>query len=935
MLDPGEGLVGRVFAEKRVLTYDAAAGASRAAIRSSSDSRCGRASRCRYATEGEVAGVLFAGRQDLGVPFTTTDVLLLLVIADRVGSSLVHQRLLERRGDHLAHLRELRALVDANLPAREPREILARASDAACRLAGVRGALALAGAAPGRLEVLAGAGLLASVGPERFRAADDLLGEGFAADGAAGDPRSPGATTGPPRRVRAEPVRGGRHPGGPAGADARARPRGGAPLPGRPGAAGLLAGGNGVGADARGAHRGRARGGAADRARAATRSPSTRPTRPARGAAERTRVLAALGAGLTRELHPVFATLLGRAQLLLARDPGDPLREGLVALEEAAWRGTDLLQRLLGLAEADQRGGVAELPAIAQEAVSFARARLRAEAGSRGAIEMAADLGATPPVEAGPVALREAVVGLVLNAVEAMPAGGTLSVRTRTHEGGAELVLVDVGEGIPAEVRPRIFDPFFTTRPGHLGLGLSVAEAVVLRAGGRLDVDRAGAGGGTRVTLWLPAAGARPAAPVPDAAAAARPGAGEARPPASLTGSVLVVEEEEGIRTEVLDTLMAVGHRVEAVPDADAALARLGQGGIDVVLTDLALRDRSGLHLASAVKKRSPGTAVVLLTGWGRRLQEDRLRESGVDVMLVKPAPARSGPRSGRGRPHPPPPGVTAAGARPRRLATVDLGTNTVRLLVVDEREAAQGWRALHQTQRVTRLGEGQAAAGRLLPEPMRRTAAAVAEFARAARDLARLFDPDSRHERGPRGGQPRRVRGAPGGGIGRDRGGRLGRGRGPADAPGSHLRAARPRRLVRPLRHRRGQHRVRARARGRPAAAVSLRLGVVPLVEEWGEPGPVRWDRFARMREAIERRLAAEVPDDHRGSAARTSWSAPRVPSPRWPRSISACPRTTRRGCTGTGSPARRWSGSWPGWARCPSPTGDGCRASSPGART
>jgi len=355
------------------------------------------------------------------------------------------------------------------------------------------------------------------------------------------------------------------------------------------------------------------------------------------GRGERTRVLAAFGAGLTRELHPVFATLLGRAQLLLARAPNDPLREGLVALEEAAWRGTDLLQRVLGLAEADQRGAVAELPVITQEAVSFARARLRAEAEARGAIEMSADLGATPPVEAGATALREAIVGLVQNAVEAMPAGGTLSVRTRGHDGGAELVLVDTGEGIPPEIRPRIFDPFFTTRPGHLGLGLTVAEAVVLRAGGRLEVERAGAGGGTRVTVWLPAAGLRPAAPAAEAAEAARAPATGARPPAARTGSVLVVEDEEGIRTEVLDTLMAVGHRVEAVPDADAALARLGQGGIDVVLTDLALRDRSGLHLASAVKKRSPGTAVVLLTGWGRRLHEDRLRESGVDVMLVKP----------------------------------------------------------------------------------------------------------------------------------------------------------------------------------------------------------------------------------------------------------------------------------------------------------
>jgi signal transduction histidine kinase/ActR/RegA family two-component response regulator len=630
VLDPGEGLVGRVFAEKRVLTYDAAAEPSgRDPFVERFPMRQGIAVPVR--TEGEVAGVLFAGRQDLGAPFTTTDVLLLLVIADRVGSSLVHQRLLERRGDHLAHLRELRGLVDANLPAREPREILARACDAACRLAGVRGALALAGAAPGRIGVLAGAGLLASVGPERFRADDDLLVEGFGADGPVAIRDLQARRPGRPSVFEEEGIRAAllvpmRARGRVVGLLCLADPEPRDFSPEETESALMLAA---LTAGALETERQIAESRHAVAAHEAEQAGVAR--------AERTRVLAALGAGLTRELHPVFATLLGRAQLLLARAPNDPLREGLVALEEAAWRGTDLLQRLLGLAEADQRGGVAELPAIAQEAVSFARARLRAEPESRGAIEMTADLGATPPVEAGAVALREAVVGLVLNAVEAMPAGGTLTVRTRAHEGGAELVLVDTGEGIPPEIRPRIFDPFFTTRPGHLGLGLSVAEAVVLRAGGRVEVDRAGAGGGTRVTVWLPAAGVRPAAPPPEAAEPAHSAATEARPHASLTGSVLVVEEEEGIRTEVLDTLMAVGHRVEAVPDADAALARLGQGGIDVVVTDLALRDRSGLHLASAVKKRSPGTAVVLLTGWGRRLHEERLRESGVDVMLVKP----------------------------------------------------------------------------------------------------------------------------------------------------------------------------------------------------------------------------------------------------------------------------------------------------------
>ena len=627
VLDPGEGLVGRVFAEKRVLTYDAAGEPSgRDPFVERFPMRQGIAVPVR--TEGEVGGVLFAGRQDLGAPFTTTDVLLLLVIADRVGSSLVHQRLLERRGDHLVHLRELRGLVDANLPAREPREILARACDAACRLAGVRGAFALTGSGPGHVAGLAGAGLLASVGPERFRADDDLLVDGFAADGPLAIRDLQVRRPGRPGLLEEEGIRAAlvvpmRARGRVVGLLCLADPEPRDFSPEETESALMLAA---LAAGALETERQIAESRRADGDHEADEADARR--------ADRTRVLAALGAGLTRELHPIFATLLGRAQLLLARAATDPLREGLVELEEAAWRGTDLLQRLLGLAEADQRGETAELPVIAQEAVSFARALLRAEP-ARGTIEMTADLAATPPVEASAVALREAVVALVLNAVDAMPAGGTLSVRTRAHEGGVELVLVDTGESIPPEIRPRIFDPFFTTRSGHLGLGLSVAEAVVLRAGGRLEVDPAGAGVGTRVTVWLPAAGARPAAPAPPEPA--RAPAPEARRPAALTGSILVVEEEEGIRTEVLDTLMAVGHRVEAVPDADAALARLGQGGVDVVLTDLALRDRSGLHLASAVKKRSPGTAVVLLTGWGRRLHEDRLRESGVDVMLVKP----------------------------------------------------------------------------------------------------------------------------------------------------------------------------------------------------------------------------------------------------------------------------------------------------------
>ena len=172
--------------------------------------------------------------------------------------------------------------------------------------------------------------------------------------------------------------------------------------------------------------------------------------------------------------------------------------------------------------------------------------------------------------------------------------------------------------------------------------------------------------------------------------------------------------------------------------------------------------------------------------------------------------------------------------------------------------------------QRVTRLGEGQAAAGRLLPEPMRRTAAAVAEFARAARGLGatrvRIVATSAVREARNRGEFVARLEAESGESVevisGEDEA-RLtlqGVTSGLPDLGDSFV-----------LFDIGGGSTefVLARAGG-AAAAVSLRLGVVRLVEEWGEPGPVRWDRFARMREVIERRLAAEVPEAHRGGAGR-----------------------------------------------------------------
>jgi len=630
-LDPSEGLIGRVFREKRVQTLDAAAAPEAAdPFIERFPVRQGIAVPVR--TEGEVGGVLFAGRRSLGAPFSTTDVLLLLVIADRVGSALVHQRLLERHGEHLAHLREARALVDEQRPGCEPRDLLAQVCEAACRLPGVRAALAVAGSEPASITAVAGAGRLRSVGPEQIDPGDGLLAEGLAADR--------------PVPIRDLRVRGAERPG----VLERAGLRAGllVPLRTRGRVLGLLvladveprefsteevelaftlATVTAVALDTRRGF---------EDLRSALGEQAALEALRAEG--ETARVLAAFAGGLTRELSSIFALLLGKSQLMLARAQDESLREGLVALEEAAWRGTDLLQRLLGMAEADRGVGVScDLGAIAQEALAFVRPRIGPSASHPGPrIEMAADLPPTPPVQGSATAFREAIVNLLLNAMEAMPDGGTVAVRLHETGGGVELVVADSGQGIAPDVKPRIFDPFFTTRPGHLGLGLTVVQAVVLRAGGRLDMQSGL--GGTTVSLWLPAERGdeasveehRPAEP----ALVAAP---EPPPVPPCVGSILVVEEEKGIQAAVREALAAAGHRVETAVDATTALERLALGGVDVVVTDLALRDRSGLQLAAAVKEHSPGATVVLLTGWGRRLHEDRVRGAGVDVMVVKP----------------------------------------------------------------------------------------------------------------------------------------------------------------------------------------------------------------------------------------------------------------------------------------------------------
>jgi signal transduction histidine kinase len=580
---------------------------------------------------GRAAGVLYAGRRAPRSPFSDEEVLLLLVIADRVGTALAHRQFVETSRGHLARLREIEMFVSHVQADVELHGMLARACETACRLAGVTVAALVVAEGPDGLTMAASTGLSAELaGAWRADPGRGLTGEMFVTkrpvicrdvqsrDGCEDDPLRMAGLRGClvlPLRLGHQTV----------GALYLADPEAREFTSEEVGAAQVLAS---LLAVAMEHHR---------------RHGESRVTFEGMLSAqeqhiqmEKARAVGAMAGGIANEFNNLLAIILGKTQLMLAREPDGSMREGLGAVDEAAWRAADIVRRLQGFAatSVDDSTTSVDLTAVVEDAVVLSRPVWNDEAEARSVgIEMVTDLDRVPPVEGQMGALREAVMNLILNAVDAMPRGGRLGLTTRCVDTGVELQVSDTGEGIPEDVRRRIFDPFFTTRaPRRTGLGLSVVHGVVDRHRGSVRV-RSEEGGGTTVTLWLPAAhGYAVDTRHPTIDAPRNPEAVRSAPT-----SILVLEDEEEIRSMLVDALAEARYCVESATDGLTGLAHFQGGSFDVVLTDLSLPECSGLDVARAVKSMRPETPVVLITGWGRLVDPVRLRESGVDLMLVKP----------------------------------------------------------------------------------------------------------------------------------------------------------------------------------------------------------------------------------------------------------------------------------------------------------
>ncbi|HEY5999685.1 MAG TPA: ATP-binding protein [bacterium] len=348
-----------------------------------------------------------------------------------------------------------------------------------------------------------------------------------------------------------------------------------------------------------------------------------------------------LAGGIAHDFNNLLSPILGFADLTLLRlEPGHPARRSLESVVESAKRAADLTRQILAFS----RRQVLQKKVLNLNDEILAVGRMVKRIIGED-IDVRLNLTAElPPIEADPTQIQQVLLNLAVNARDAMPAGGRLTVETgvaridgsspwlaRGLDGERCIVLTvsDTGCGMDERTRQRVFEPFFTTKAAGrgTGLGLSTVHGIVKQHGGDIAVYSE-PGHGTTFRVYLPVAEA--AVPAGSETPAA------AGPPRG-NGAVLLVEDDEGVRTFMAAALAEYGYGVTAVASPAEALAAAPGATIDLVISDVVMPGMSGPELCRRLAELRPGIRVLYISGYPSGAGAlDRLLDKGTP-LLQKP----------------------------------------------------------------------------------------------------------------------------------------------------------------------------------------------------------------------------------------------------------------------------------------------------------
>jgi len=360
--------------------------------------------------------------------------------------------------------------------------------------------------------------------------------------------------------------------------------------------------------------------------------------------AQKMEAVGQLAGGIAHDFNNLLTAILGSTELLLAStEADDPRRDDVQEIGRAAHRASGLVRQLLAFSRKQvMQPRLVNLNAIVREMGGM----LRRLVGERITLRLDLDP-ALGDVTADPGQLEQVIANLGVNARDAMPHGGTLTIATanvsRVGLTGASdegipagplvvLIVKDTGIGMDEHVLAHLFEPFFTTKElgRGTGLGLATVYGIVRQSGGQIQVTSR-PGEGSTFTVYFPR--------LEDAGGAGQTATSVPEPAPGGTETVLVVEDEEAVRHLVCRVLRAKGYRVLEAPNAESALLIAGStpAPIDLLITDMVMPGMGGTTLAAELVAVRPAMRVLFITGYAPEAVERRGRLPVASGLLEKP----------------------------------------------------------------------------------------------------------------------------------------------------------------------------------------------------------------------------------------------------------------------------------------------------------
>lgn len=345
---------------------------------------------------------------------------------------------------------------------------------------------------------------------------------------------------------------------------------------------------------------------------------------------EKLRAIGEIASGVAHDFNNALGIILGNIQLLLRTSTDEKVTARLRSMEQASLDATETVRRIREFTcmQPEEPLKPVDLKALVISVLDMMEAGWKTSMQMRGVkLELDSSLEEGLFVAGVPAEMREVLANIFINAVQAMPHGGSLSISTRQSDGYAFIEVTDTGTGMTEDVASRIFDPFFTTKGVEgTGLGMSVVYGIVKRHRGKISVSSC-LGKGTTITIVLPVAIGDEGQTIQN---------NDAPEPAAPI-HVLIVEDEEGFAEVFTDMLTEYGHKVCVARSGTEAITLFGEGRFDLVFTDLGMPGMSGWQVARSIKEISSSTPIVLLTGWGADVDQTQLAQSGIEMVLSKP----------------------------------------------------------------------------------------------------------------------------------------------------------------------------------------------------------------------------------------------------------------------------------------------------------